>query len=137
MNSDQEQIISRVAEMIGKEKKNLEISNSYLSSQVKNKQKTLEELQGKIEKAKAELATLEDTLMKEKASILDQIEDRRKKAEEYERKSRENLEFTVRERNFLEQEKSNVFGKRVELDNLVSTYSEKLNKIRAFMESLR
>ena len=124
-------------DLIDKKKKELRVSETYLEVSISNKKKLLDEMLAKIETTKTELQNLEETLAQSKKEILDQIDERRRNAEVYERKAKETAEFNQRERNFIEQEKSNVLGKRVELENLIGQYTEKLNRIRVFCESLK
>ena len=137
MNDKEREVVLKTAELINKERKDLEISNNYLEAQLKNKKNLLDELLAKVAAAQKTFSNLESDISKEKSLILDQIGERRRSAEEFARKSQENYEFTVRERNFLEQEKSNVLGKRVELDNLIGQFTEKMNRLRTFLDTLK
>ena len=58
MNDKEREVVLKTAELINKERKDLEISNNYLEAQLKNKKNLLDELLAKVAAAQKTFSNL-------------------------------------------------------------------------------
>ena len=136
-NEYTEKLIREAAENIEKRDKDLKLSNTVLNAQVENKKRILEDLVKEITYLEEKRRNLSETIKNESKELLKSIDEKNLNSKERELKTKSELEAVTREMNFLEQEKSNVIGKRQELQNLLSQYAEKMELIKRFAESLK
>lgn len=137
MQKAESEKINEAYDLIKNRKESEKVADIYFTAQLENKKKQLEELNGKIAFLQNKHDTLAETITKEHRERLASIDQRNIEAENKHNKAQAILEDAKRELNFVEQEKSNVIGKRQELNALISEYNEKKGILMRFVDTIK
>src|SRR3990167_4066727 len=118
------------------EKKEYDLKNgiTIMNAQIESKRKILESLVKEIEVQTEIRKSLTAIVNKEKVEKLKAIDDLYLIVKEKGARAQSAMEAAIMEKNFLEQEKSTVIGKRQELHNLIGQYEERIGKIKRLVE---
>lgn len=124
-------------DLIKNRKEAEKVADIYFTAQLENKKKEVDELKKEIAFLEDKRNNLAETIRKENKELLATIDQRKKDAEDKYNKSQSLLEDCTREKNFVEQEKSNIQGIRKDLENRIGEYNEMKGRIIRFVDTIK
>lgn len=132
-----EQVVTEAYENVVKKKQDLKLADTYLGAEVDRKQRLVIELKKEIEFLEQKRRGLSEAVQAERKGMIDAIEERRLLTEKKLTETQAILEYTARERNFLEQEKSNVIGLRQQLSASKNQADDLIKRVQDFASTIR